>query len=138
MAELQINGKDLSSIKGQISFDVASMKTGNDMRDDHLRSDVWLDAAKFPKITFTVKSVTAKEDGKVSVTGDFNLHGVAKELTTEADVKIVEKGGKTLIQVKTAFKVALADYNVKGKAGVVGNKVGKEIGVNVRLRGVIK
>ena len=138
LAELNITGDDLSTITGKIAFDVKSMKTGNDMRDSHLRGAEWLEADKYPQIVFTVKSVKPKGGEMVSVTGNFSLHGVDKEMTTDAEVKVVKKGERRLIQIKTKFTVALAEFNVKGKAGVVGKKVGKEIAVKVRLRGAIK
>src|SRR5258706_7210802 len=41
---------DLEKGTGSVSITVtvASMKTGIDMRDEHLRSEMWLNAAKFP------------------------------------------------------------------------------------------
>src|SRR5262245_45664247 len=55
-----------------LSVPVASMKTGIDMRDEHLRSKDWLEAAKFPDITFVSKKVEPVKDAKnrVTVTGD--------------------------------------------------------------------
>ena len=132
-ADLKINGSDITSLQGTISFDVASMKTGNDMRDEHLQGAMWLDAAKYPKITFTIKGIT-KDDGKYKVAGEFKLHGVAKAITATAKVKT--KGNK--IKIMTQFEIALADYNVKGKSGVVGDKVGKTIQIQAQLRGTIQ
>jgi polyisoprenoid-binding protein YceI len=135
-ASMSINGTDVTTMKGQITFDVKSMKTGNDMRDDHLRSPVWLDAEKYPQITFDVKSISKKGDDQFEVEGAFTLHGVSKKMKTDAQVKVMTKGGKTFYKITTSFSVSLAEYNVKGKEGVVGNKVGKEIQVKVKLRGV--
>lgn len=134
-AELSIKGADITTMRGQISFVVASMKTGNDMRDDHLRSSVWLDEKTYPAITFDVKKIDKVGGDQYKVTGSFTLHGVSKEMTTDAEVKMIQKKGKTFFKIKTAFSVALADYKVKGKEGVVGNKVGKEIKVKTVLKG---
>ena len=55
------------------------------MQKDTLHSDKWLDAAKYPEITFEAKSLAnVKTDGNVTTadaTGTFTLHGVAKEIT---------------------------------------------------------
>src|SRR6185503_6948292 len=50
---------DLEKAAGSVSISVpvASMKTGIDMRDEHLRSDQWVDAKKFPDLTFVSKKV---------------------------------------------------------------------------------
>lgn len=133
-ADLKINGSDITSLQGTISFDVASMKTGNEMRDEHLQSEMWLDAANHPKITFTIKSITKGDDGKYAVAGEFKLHGVAKAITASA--MAVTKDNK--MKIVTKFEIALADYNVKGKSGVIGDKVGETIQIQAQLRGTIQ
>ncbi|MCA9543107.1 MAG: YceI family protein [Myxococcales bacterium] len=139
-AALTGDAKDLTTLKGTISVPVAGMQTGNAMRDDHLRSATWLDAAQFAEITFTVKSVAvAKSEDKgkfieaeLKVTGDFTLHGVTKEITAPATIKI-KPDGKA--KITTDFTIALADYKVEGKAGVVGDKVGTSIACGATLTG---
>jgi len=39
------------------------------------------------------------------------------------------------VKVTTAFNISLDDYAVEGKKGIVGNKVGKQIAVTVKLKG---
>jgi len=138
---LTIDINDLTTIKGALKVAVASMKTGNDTRDAHLVSEKWLNAAKYPSIEFTPKSVEivkpvatkgAVQSVTLSVTGDFSLHGVTKPLTTKVYLKW--KGNK--FKLKTQFTIGLSDYNVKGTQDTVGSKVGKTIDVQVRLRGI--
>lgn len=139
---LTVDLADLSTLKGKLTFDVASMKSGNDMRDDHLRSPTWLDAAQFPTIDFDVTAVKvtkAPGDGEVKeaqveVSGKFTLHGVTTDLTAPATVKW--KGNK--VKITTEFTVKLADYKVEGKAGAIGNKVGESIAIKATFKGVAK
>lgn len=135
-----IDTADLSKTTGQITVPVAGMKTGNERRDEHLRSTEWLDASASPNITFTVKSVTALApptvtgpvtSADVTVLGELNIHGVAKPLSTKATIKWKENKFK----IMTQFSIALADYNVQGASGIVGSKVGKTISINVRIIG---
>lgn len=65
-----------------------SIDTGNQQRDDHLRSPDFLNVKQFPEITFQSTSVTPINDG-LSVTGNFTMHGVTKVITLEL------RGGKT-------------------------------------------
>ena len=140
--ELTVDFDDLSSIKGTITMPVASMKSGNAQRDDHLKGAEWLDAANHPDISFEVTGVKVVEapkgdavkEARVEVSGKFTLHGVTTDLTTPATLKW--KGDK--VKIETGFVVKLADYNVAGKQGVVGNKVGETIDVKVQLKGVAK
>ncbi|MEZ4463464.1 MAG: YceI family protein [bacterium] len=139
---LTLDPDDLTTIKGTIKVKVESMKTGNDQRDEHLRSATWLDAAQFPEIMFetvsvvVTKPVTGDEvkEAEVAVTGKFTLHGVTTEMTTPAVIKW--KGDK--LKVDTKFQVKLDAYNIKGRDGVVGSKVGTNIDIEVSLKGVLK
>ena len=119
-----INGS-ASGISGTVTFDpanpgattgkivvtTASLTVPNPMMNGHLHSDKWLDAAKFPEITFEAKSlVNVKTDGNVTTadaTGTFTLHGVSKEIT--APVKL------TYLQDKLASRVP----NLKGDLLVI-------------------
>ncbi len=68
-----------------VEIDTASVNSNHAERDKHLRSDDFLDVAKFPKATFVSKSITPKGDGKATVVGDLTLRGVTKEVTIEAN-----------------------------------------------------
>src|SRR5262245_11148293 len=71
-----------------IAVPVWSVKTGIDMRDEHLRSPMWMDAEKFPDIKFESKKVEkADAKNRVKVTGDFSMHGVTKEIAVLVDWK---------------------------------------------------
>jgi len=67
------------------TIDAASIDTGNEKRDGHLKSPDFLDAAKFATITFKSKSVASAGDGKWKVTGDLTLHGVTKEVVLDVE-----------------------------------------------------
>lgn len=133
---------NLAATKGTLTVPVATMVTGNDTRDEHLRSDVWLDAAQFPNITFEIESVAVKgqeakgevKSATLDATGKFTLHGVTVPMTTPVTVKW--KGGK--VKVQAEFEVKLADFKVKGKDGVVGKKVGEVIKLKGTLKGMAK
>ncbi len=68
---------DGASVK--VSIDTASINTAIKSRDEHLRTADFLDAAKYPKITFTSNKVW-HEGGKLMATGYLDLHGVQKEI----------------------------------------------------------
>lgn len=140
-AVLKMNGDDLNSLNGNIDIFVKTMRSGNKTRDEHLRSATWLDMEKYPKITFTIESVKVTEKGdksnKVSVSGQISIHGVSKPLSTTADVMIIGSGDKRKVKITTEFNVQLGDFNIQGKKGLVGKKVGKSIKVETTLKGII-
>jgi polyisoprenoid-binding protein YceI len=93
-----INGS-ASSISGTVTFDpenpgatkgkiivaTASLMLPNPMQKQHMLSDKWLDAAKFPEITFESKEFknvrTAGDTTTADATGTFTLKGVSREIT---------------------------------------------------------
>jgi polyisoprenoid-binding protein YceI len=66
-----------SSMHGTIN--VASIDTDNEKRDNDLRGEQFLDAERFPAITFASKRVEARDGGPVLL-GDLTIHGVTKEI----------------------------------------------------------
>jgi polyisoprenoid-binding protein YceI len=55
------------ALSGKIVITTESLVVPNPMQNKHMHSDVWLDAAKFPEITFESKSLAnVKTDGNVT------------------------------------------------------------------------
>ena len=143
-----LDASNLEATTGTISVKVMTMKTANSKRDEHMYDAMWLDAAKYPTISFDVKSlkdvkVTTK-DGRSVVTatavGSFTCHGVTKQSTASITITYLPESAETkkrasgnLAMIEASFKVALADHNITGKAGVVGKSVGETIAVTAKL-----
>ena len=134
---LIVDFADLKSLQASVSIPVASMRTGNDIRDEHLRGEGWLNAKANPNVTFVSKSIeivkqkgdAAKGKAELKTAGEITINGVTQPLT--AVVKM--KWSKKSVKVKTKFSVALAEFNVAGTEGVVGNKVGKSIDIKAKF-----
>jgi polyisoprenoid-binding protein YceI len=135
---------DLEKGVGSVSLSVpvASLKTGIELRDEHLRSENWLDEKKFPQITFVSKKAEPVKDAKnkVKVTGDFTMHGVTKEMTVVVDWKelpaeAVKKSGfpeGQWLKFSTEFPVKITDFGVKIPDGV-GPKVSETWNVKMTM-----
>src|SRR5574343_40853 len=63
--------------KAKVSFtaDTNSINTGNEMRDNHLRSADFFNSSEFPHTTFTSKNITKSGDNTFKVVGEFKMHG---------------------------------------------------------------
>jgi len=77
---VEIDDKDITKSKVEVSIDTNSINTNMQKRDEHLRSAEFFDVAKFPKMTFVSKKVARAGKDKLKVTGDLTLHGVTKEV----------------------------------------------------------
>ena len=143
--EVTFNVSDIKTLKGSISIPTASIKTGIDLRDEHLRSGNWLNAANFPDITFVIKKVgdvKVSSDNKLEakVTGDFSVHGVTKEVVADVTMTYLDANEQTkqkapgdLLGVQAKFKIVLSDYDIDNM--IVGQKVADDIEINANIFG---
>jgi polyisoprenoid-binding protein YceI len=67
----------------QVTIAVASVDTGNEQRDAHLRTNDFLDAPNFPQITFVSTAVEKVDDLTYGMTGDLTIKGSTKPITVE-------------------------------------------------------
>lgn len=75
---------DFSDAKFEVSIDVNSINTDNEMRDKHLKSADFFDVEKYPTITFKSTSIKKAGGNKYTLTGDLTFHGVTKPVTLTA------------------------------------------------------
>ncbi|HEY2103475.1 MAG TPA: YceI family protein [Chthoniobacterales bacterium] len=63
------------------TIQVASIDTKIAKRDQHLRSDEFFNAAKFPEIAFRSRTVKRTGADSGDITGDLTMHGVTRPIT---------------------------------------------------------
>lgn len=143
--QLTVDPNEPAKAKGSVKVDVATIKTGIDLRDEHTRNESWLDAAKFPTAEFVITKVSGVEKLKAgeaveaTVSGKFTLHGVTKDVTTKAKVRWTPAdGGKgESLRIVGSFTIKLKDHNVSIPS-IVALKVSPDIVVNVDLRAAVE
>jgi polyisoprenoid-binding protein YceI len=59
----------------------ASIDTGDEDRDRHLRSAEFLDVERFPEIRYRSTTVQAEEEGRWAVTGELTIRDVTRPVT---------------------------------------------------------
>ena len=77
------NGEDPNSLAIEVTIDASSIDTHAEKRDNDLRSPNFLDAAKYPTITFKSTKVESAGSNKWKITGDLTLHGVTKPVVLD-------------------------------------------------------
>jgi polyisoprenoid-binding protein YceI len=131
--------------KGKIIVATGSLMLPNPMQKQHMLSDKWLDAAKFPEITFESKEFknvrTAGDTTTADVTGTFTLKGVSKEIT--APVKLTylkDKLGQRvpnqkgdLLVIRASFTIKRSDFNIM--PGQFEDKVSDTIELTLSIAG---
>ena len=110
--------------KGKIIVATTSLMLPNPMQKQHMLSDKWLDATKFPEITFESKEFknvqTAGDTTTADVTGTFTLKGVSKEITVPVKLTYMkDKLGQRvpnqkgdLLVIRANFTIKRSDFNI--------------------------
>ncbi len=151
----QVSGKvsfNVSDVKntlqGEVSVPTESLGTGIRMRDKDLKAPKWLDAEKYPTISFKIKKVLdvqkiAPNKLKLKVLGGFTLHGVTNDVTAEVTMTYLDESPQTetrepgdLLGVTGNFSITLSKYNVQNM--VLGTRVSDNINIGVNIVGTNK
>lgn len=85
-ADISFDPDDLAATDVAFTIDAASIDTGWEARDEHLRSGDFLDVSNHAEIVFVATGVTETGEGTADVTGDLTLKGVTQPVTFAAEV----------------------------------------------------
>ena len=77
---------NVAASKVEVTLPLAGLNSHVPDFDDHLRSDDFFDAAKFPNVTFKSTSVKAAGKGKLTVIGDLTIKGITKTVTLNVTI----------------------------------------------------
>jgi polyisoprenoid-binding protein YceI len=111
---IEYDGKDINSIKADVSIDVTRINTQNEGRDKHLRSDDFFNTEQFPNMTFKSKRVEPVAEGRFRLVGDLTIRDKTNEVVLEVEgPSPVVKGPRGVLTGATATtKISRKAYGV--------------------------
>ena len=123
---LDLQPKDPAAAKMSVKIPVASVATTSAKLTDELKGEQWLDAGKYPDMTFVSTKVAPAGKDKAKVTGDLTLHGVTKPVTL--DVTLVGAGANPLSKKYTVGFEATgtlkrSEFGVKTYVPLIGDEL---------------
>lgn len=80
---LRLDAADPTKCSVELTIDAASIQTNNADRDAHLHSPDFFDVQRYPTITFESTGVTALDDLRYRVTGDFTIKGITRPINLD-------------------------------------------------------
>jgi polyisoprenoid-binding protein YceI len=113
---LEYDGKDVRSIKADVSIDVNGIDTQNEGRDKHLRTPDFFDVANHPSMTFKSTRVEPGADGQFKLIGDLTIRGTTKEVVLDVEgPSPVSKGqrGNVVTGATATTKINRLGYGLK-------------------------
>ena len=98
-----------------VSAPVANVWTASDKLTEELKSADWLDAGKYPAMTFKSTSITVTGPTTADVTGDLTIHGVTKPVVLKATFKrgaVFPMNKKYMIGFDATAHIKRSDFGV--------------------------
>ena len=105
-ATLESEQNDFSDAKISFNADIASITTGNEQRDGHLKGEEFFNVAKYSTISFASTSFTKVDNSDYELAGNLTIKDVTKP------VILAVKYGGTMIDFYGQFK---AGFDISGK-----------------------
>ncbi|MBL7815277.1 MAG: YceI family protein [Saprospiraceae bacterium] len=111
--EATTEGDDFEGANVNFSAQIASIRTGNEQRDGHLKSADFFDAEQFPTLGFESKTFSG---GKLL--GDLTMHGVTKEVALDAEFLGIAKDpwGNVKAGFELEGKIKRSDFGLTWNA----------------------
>lgn len=125
---------DLANSQVEVSLDAASITTGANDRDEHLRSADFLDVENYPKLTF--RSTEIRQDGEEwRITGDLTVHGETRPVTLDVTYEgaATDPWGNEHIGFSASTTIKREDWGLTWNAQLEGGGwlVSKEVGLEI-------
>ncbi len=105
-ATVETVGESLEGAEIYFEAETGSIDTGVEQRNQHLKSDDFFNAEKFPKLTFKSTSFEKTGDDEYKLTGDLTIRDVTRSITLD-----VEHGGT----LQDPYGQTKAGFEVTGK-----------------------
>ncbi|HEY1125292.1 MAG TPA: YceI family protein [Sphingobium sp.] len=128
-ATILFDPADLAHSSAKVTFQTGTAKTGNEMEDEALGQEEWLNPAKFPTATFTSTQITSAGGNNYVAKGMIALKG--KTLPATLNFTLTISGNSaTMRGSSTVDRLA---YDIGTVSDANGTFVSKDIGITVDL-----
>lgn len=133
-----LDASNWSASAAQITIQVASIDTGSEQRDGHLRTNDFFDAPNHPLINFTSTRVEQTAEDTFAVTGDLTIKGITRPVTVDFAYtgSAVDPYGNTRVGFEGSSTIDRTDFGITFNAplesgGVlVSNKITLEFDIS--------
>ena len=136
---ISVDRADLTNNSVEATIDVGSIDTGNQKRDDHLRTPDFFEVAKYPTMKF--KSTSWKKTGEntFEVTGDLTLKDVTKPVVLKVSLLGFGPGmgGAQLSGWEATTTINKKEFNVKDPA-MLDAALGDDVTITIAVEAALK
>jgi polyisoprenoid-binding protein YceI len=137
---LWLHGEDLANASVEVKMEAASIDTGVEARDNHLRSPDFFDVAAAPKVIFRSKRVEARGQGRYLVVGELTLRNTTREVALDAEFlgRVTDPFGTERLAFSAHTQVNRTDFGLTWNKALEtgGVLVGERIDIDLNVQAV--
>lgn len=136
---LKLDESDSSRSSIEASIPVATINTGDENRDAHLKGPEFFNTEKFPAFTFKSLSVRITVPGEHEVTGELTILDVTKTVTFEVEGPSApgkDPWGNTRVGLSATTRINRKDFGLSWNAALEtgGVLVGEEVTISLDVQ----
>ena len=137
-ATIESDNEDFEDANITFEANINSIETGNEDRDNHLKSEDFFNASEFPKMTFKSTSFKKVGDGEYKLIGDLTIRGNTKQVELDAEYggTVIDPYGQTKAGFEVTGKINRKEFgltwSVVTEAGSV--VVSDEVKLNLNVQ----
>jgi polyisoprenoid-binding protein YceI len=124
----------------EVTIQAASISTGDDTRDNHLRSPDFLDVEQYPTLTYKSTSVRHVKGERFEVQGELTVAGVTKPTSLDLEYVgvVTDPWGGTRAVFSASTKINREDFGLSWNQALEtgGVLVGKEVSIDLEVEAV--
>jgi polyisoprenoid-binding protein YceI len=129
------------SVKADVTIETKSVNTRIARRDDHLRSESFFNAGKFPTLTFKSKRVQNVKPDTFELVGDLTIRDVTKEVVLKVDgpaAPVRDPKGRRRVGANATTSINRKDFGMNWSSAMAagGVVVGDEVKINIEVEAV--
>lgn len=127
---------DFSDAKISFTVDVSSINTDNEMRENHLKSDDFFNAEKYPQMKFMSTAFTPAGGNKYKLAGNLTIRDVTKPVVFDVTYGgTVKANNSETLGFKAKTTIDRFDYGLKWNKAVEagGMVVSKDVDITVNV-----
>ena len=140
-ATVHFDGEHLESLKAEVTIQAASVDTGNEDRDNHLRSEDFFETEVYPTLSFKSTSVTPQGENKFDMAGELTIHGITKDAVLHGEFLGTAKDpwGNKRVAFEASTKVNRKEFDLTWNQVLEtgGLLVSEEVEINVEVQAVL-
>jgi polyisoprenoid-binding protein YceI len=136
---VELETDDPTSARASATVKTASIWTGVEMRDNHLRSDDFFGVEKYPEMSFQSTAVEKTGENTYKVTGELTIRDVTRPITLDVEVEgqIIDPYGNERVGVSARGRLNRKDWGLNWNQAIEAGGVVVSDNINITVEAAL-